>query len=267
LLNLEPERTRYDLEWRIFHVPVRIHPFFFLINLLFGASLMQWLPPMSISQKLQLILLWTICVLVSILFHELGHVWAGQWFGRDGRIVLYHFGGLAIGSSDVPKRWQRIVVYLAGPGAQLLIWGLIQVFWWVDRRWLPSHQMSPWAGFFLYFMEIINLGWALLNLAPVIPLDGGQVSREVWQQFRPGQGLRYALLTSVVVGVILAIISLAEWMGHPIITWLTVGGGFTCILFACLAASNYVMYRQVAAIGYYEETRAPWEQDPDFWKQ
>ena len=63
-------------------------------------------------------MLWIACVFLSILLHEFGHVWAGRGFGSDASIVLYSFGGLAVGASDQRLRWQRIIVYLAGPGIQ-----------------------------------------------------------------------------------------------------------------------------------------------------
>ena len=80
---------------------------------------------------IQYLAIWVACVFVSILLHEFGHVWAGKAFGTDGSIVLYSFGGLAIGASDLRHRWQRVVVYLAGPGIQLALYGAL---WFAEYR-------------------------------------------------------------------------------------------------------------------------------------
>ena len=70
------------------------------------------------------LVLWIICVFVSILIHEMGHVLMGRLFGAEGHIVLYSFGGLAIGSKRLADRWQRIAVSFAGPLAQFILrWG------------------------------------------------------------------------------------------------------------------------------------------------
>jgi hypothetical protein len=45
---------------------------------------------------------------ISILVHELSHVLMGQAFGAYGHIVLYGFGGLAVGSNQLNVRWQRV---------------------------------------------------------------------------------------------------------------------------------------------------------------
>ena len=70
----------------------------------------------AIERGFEYLLIWIGCVFGSILIHEMGHVFMGQVFGAQGTIVLYSLGGLAIGSSNLPSRWQRIAVSFAGPG-------------------------------------------------------------------------------------------------------------------------------------------------------
>src|SRR5438105_4366565 len=113
-LFLEPERTPYDWNWRIFGIPVRVHPLFWLISVILGWD--------TVHEGFQYLLLWIGCVFVSILVHELGHVFMGQVFGSPGYIVLHSFGGLAVGSSALQNRWKRIAVYFAGPLAGFLLY-------------------------------------------------------------------------------------------------------------------------------------------------
>src|SRR5262249_1029048 len=129
MLLQEPPRTPYDLEGHLFGVPWRIHWLFWPVTVLLGIQLVSP-PDITIAWKLQFMLIWIACVLGSIMLHELGHVWAGMCFGRRSHIVLYLFGGLAIGASEVRRSWQRIIVSLAGPGAQLALCGVLQMALW-----------------------------------------------------------------------------------------------------------------------------------------
>src|SRR5262249_2171168 len=85
VLLLEPERTQFDLSWRMFGVRVRVHPMFWLISCLMGANLLNH----PSGNGVGLLGIWVGCVFVSILVHEFGHVLMGRAFGADGQVVLY----------------------------------------------------------------------------------------------------------------------------------------------------------------------------------
>src|SRR5436190_12605786 len=99
MMFLEPSRTAYDLNWTMFGIPIRVHPMFWLFSVILGWGAMN----LGFSYLLS----WVACVFISVLIHELGHVLMGRWFGTEGHIVLYSFGGLAIGSSNQRYRWER----------------------------------------------------------------------------------------------------------------------------------------------------------------
>src|SRR6516225_592395 len=101
----------------MFGIDVRVHPMFWLVTVLMGWA--------NRDHGFAYLLLWVVCIFVSILIHELGHVVMGIVFGSRGRIVLYSFGGLAIGSANVRNRWERIAVLFAGPCAGFLFLGLL----------------------------------------------------------------------------------------------------------------------------------------------
>src|SRR5262249_12009260 len=130
--------------------------------------------------------LWVFCVFLSILLHEFGHVWAGRLFGTDGHIVLHGFGGVAINASHLATRCTGVVVYLAGPLIQLVV---IWLPLWLWRRSLGQEwwDLSPPVRMAASILILITLYWPLLNLAPVWPLDGGQVSREFCTWLSPRQ--------------------------------------------------------------------------------
>src|SRR5947209_18655190 len=129
----EPSRTAYDLNFRLFGVEVRVHPLFWLLSALLGPHDLQ------AEHCVLLLVVWIACVFVSILLHELGHVLVGRLFGSHGHIVLYSFGGLAVGSNDLPSRWLRIAVLLAGPGLQLVLFALVK---WVALPALAAGKLD-----------------------------------------------------------------------------------------------------------------------------
>ena len=84
----EPAPTQADLHFRAFGVPVRVHPWFWVIALLLGLGGGERADPMET-------VIWVAVVFVSILVHELGHAFPQRFYGGHPRITLYSFGGLA----------------------------------------------------------------------------------------------------------------------------------------------------------------------------
>ncbi len=173
MLLVNPDPTPYDVRWTMFGIRVRVHPLHWIMSAVLGWSLSYF--------GLEYVAIWIGCVFISILWHEMGHVLVGRFFGAPGHIVLYSMGGLAIGSSDLRKRWHRILVYLGGPLFQLALFG---VLWAIMRRPF-SHFIPIWINSTdtmleqtLLIMMFINFFWALFNLVPIFPLDGGQVLRD-----------------------------------------------------------------------------------------
>ena len=58
----------------------------------------------------------------------------------------------------------------------------------------------------------VNFFWSLLNLLPVFPLDGGQITRAILEQRDPQLGRLRALRVSIAVSVLFA--GLACLAGH-----------------------------------------------------
>lgn len=259
---MEPAPSPFDLRWRMFGVAVRVHPTFWLFSLFMGWAWMQ--------KGFIYVLLWVLCTFLSILVHELGHVAAGRVFGQPGRIILYSFGGLAIGNYHQTHRWQRIVIALAGPAAGFGLYGLVLL---LDRYWFTQSfynaRFDPRFDETIHFLLFMNLFWNTLNLLPVFPLDGGQVLREVCGAISESKGLRWALGLSFVLGGLIAVYCLLlinrERLGIPAeksLFWpefddpdrvqarLGAQPLFTAILFGLLAVQNFMMYRQLE----YEES-------------
>lgn len=119
---------------------------------------------------------YAVVLLGSILVHELGHAIVGGRLGlRPKRIVLHGFGGFCeYGRS--PKPAEGVISSLAGPGAGLLLGGLLLGLRLALGGSLPDHVLS-----LLDSAVFINIFWSLFNLLPMFPLDGGQV---LWHGLR-----------------------------------------------------------------------------------
>jgi Zn-dependent protease len=257
----EPERTPYDLNFRLFGFRVRIHPLFWLGTVILGLNaLRQENGPI-------VLLIWVVVVFVSILVHELGHALAYRMYRSDAHIVLWIFGGLAVGTPDVAGRKRRIFVSLAGPLASLTLFGIVY----------GSHLLTNWgishgelvADLYLSLF-FVNLVWTILNLFPVYPLDGGQVSRELCEGKWPGRGTRLSLQISFWFAVAVAVYCLAceldsRVLGRQFISSIPLwarGTAYTGILFGLLAFNSYQLLQYYRGRGYYYEgadDRLPWE--------
>lgn len=250
----EPDQTPYDLRWRMLGTDVRVSPWFWLMSVFLGAPLLE-----EGLAGFPYLLVWIACVFISILVHEFGHVLAGRAFGTQGHIVLYSFGGLAIGSSNLSNRWQRVAVYLAGPGAGFVLLACVLPVYLIGHA--QPEVRRDWPHLFwvaISSLWYINLYWGILNLMPVYPLDGGQVSRDTFDWLMPGgQGLRVAFGLSMGIAILLAVLALVF------------SQMFTAIMFGLLAVYSFQMFQQQTARGggHSSDDRAPWEQDPDAWKR
>jgi len=181
------------IDFSIGPFPVRIHWSFVLVTVLIGLDMRN--PLLTVS--------WLLIVFVSILLHELGHALVAERYGMVPSIMLYSMGGMTIPLHN--KRLthlQEIILSLAGPLAGLTLGGLV----FVGMIFLPetSSLVDAIVGQLLW----VNLGWGLLNLLPMLPLDGGHVMRSLYQWLRRTYDERMPLKISIGVGVVLILAAL-----------------------------------------------------------
>jgi Zn-dependent protease len=248
------QRTPLDLNFRLFRIPIRVHPLHWVISAVLGQDWFR-------VGGFWYLVLWIFCVFFSILIHEMGHVLMGRVFGSNGEIVLYSFGGLAIGSNDLRRRWQRILVLFAGPGAQFLLFGVV----WVVAHYLPYTDPSwgqPLAAA-TFMLLVINLWWPILNLLPIWPLDGGQITRELLEGVRPNDGMLIALAISAVVSGALAISAFLRVRGGdriPWLDWLPYLSPITGLFFLMFCVNSIMMiYVENQRRRRHDDDRFPWE--------
>ena len=184
--------SQSGLRFRAFGFPVRVEWSFFLIALfLYG------------TRDMQFFFVWIAVLLPSILVHELGHAFAARGLGAKPSIVIHSFGGYtAYMPPREPTRRESIGVSLAGPfagfGLGLVVVGVAFVAGFAID--LDIYATDDVARRTIGLAILINLGWGLLNLLPMLPLDGGHVV----EQLLPGDVLtrhRRAAMISVVVAL------------------------------------------------------------------
>lgn len=189
--------TAYDVEFRLFRIPVRVLPWFWLMAAILGFDFLHD-GPLYLA-------IWMLVVFISILVHELGHALTAEALGCPSSIVLYHFGGLAFHHPGVNyTRRARMFITAAGPLAGLALFGLVYGVLYLQSQtgfipieWVRSHAFRV-AVFSLVW---VNLFWSLFNLLPIYPLDGGHLSREICLHYNRINGDRVAAFISMVVGI------------------------------------------------------------------
>jgi Zn-dependent protease len=187
------------LRFHIGAIPVRILPSFFLMTVLVNMGLLERAP-----QKL---LVWTMIVLVSVILHELGHAVTCLAFGLQPSIDLHGMGGTTSWSTRRElSTGRRIAISLAGPGAGFLVGATIAL---VARAMGPTAFPPGGMGEFAYQSLIfVNVVWGALNLLPMLPLDGGSAMTHLLNAWTKGRGERPALVVSIGVAAVAAVLSL-----------------------------------------------------------
>lgn len=145
-------------------------------------------------------LVWAAVILVSLLVHEFGHALAAKAFGQTAQINLVAMGGLTYHDGKTLKRWQDFVIVLMGPVAGLSLFALAYF-----TRMAIGASVVPIIGYTLTIFVFVNLFWTIVNLLPIMPLDGGQLLRIILEGLFGYRGLKITLFIGIVLGVTLGI--------------------------------------------------------------
>ncbi len=241
--------TPLDLKFPLGPIPVRVGALFWLITGIFG-----FINAPREGMLLVNILIWVACVFVSILGHELGHAVAYRLFGSWAAISLHGFGGYAIAPDPPRAAWQRMLVALAGPLAGFTLFGITFAVAFATT----GAALHLYAKHAIQFMLWINLFWTVFNLLPILPLDGGNICRELLAVFRvrsadmiaAGLGFVLALLMAVYGALLYArlvpdtVLDLLPWWIRP--------SPMMTVWFALFAVNNYQLMQFARRQRYYE---------------
>jgi Zn-dependent protease len=185
--------TRMEIG-RIAGIPIYLDMMFVLVLLVFSY-------PYFTAGSTQLVsagFIIVVGILVSILLHELGHAFAGRLFRAPvSHIELTGLGGVAHFARSLPKSVAtRTVIYLAGPGVNLLLWVLLDVL-----AGLAAAGGNPMVALPLAVLSYVNFLLMCFNLLPAYPLDGGH-TLDAW--LSPVLGAQWATRIVACLGLAVA---------------------------------------------------------------
>ena len=188
------------IRFRLFGFPITVEPWHWAILAFCGGAL-----GIKESTDLLPVLLFMAAGVVSIIIHELGHALTMRVFGgRHISIILHGMGGHAISQGAPFSRGQHILISLAGPLLQaacgLLV--LIAVITSADTSsGSTGLEVSPVYQLLDDFI-LVSLFWAILNLIPVYPMDGGQILHGILGPRRVQLTLQISISVAIFAGVL-----------------------------------------------------------------
>ncbi|MFN0127615.1 MAG: site-2 protease family protein [Verrucomicrobiales bacterium] len=207
------------IRFTILGFPVSIHWMFWLTAALISGTLDSLEQPGA----LWYLGIWIAVVFLSVLWHELGHVIFQRKFGARPEIMLVAFGGLAIPHGARFTRKQAFIVAAAGPCFGLLLWVASMAFF----RFVPP---APGMQLELAWMiTFVNLIWSIVNLLPVLPLDGGHM-------LQAALGPRRLRVTAAIGMVVAGLVAIAAFLQYRSI--------LMPLFFAYFAWQNFQVYKQ-----------------------
>ena len=215
---------------RIGGIPLRVHPSWFIILVLFTLAFQSEVAQLPEAQGLVWAswltgFLTALLLFVSVLLHELGHsVMAIREGVKVSSITLFLLGGVARVEKECPTPMGAFRVAAAGPAVSLLLAAALLA------SMQAAGSVNPLLGNLVAKLGWLNLILALFNLLPGLPLDGGLILKAlVWQwtgsqrkgiQVATASG-RFLSLLAMVIGFWL-IFKSAVWPG----LWLVMLGWF-----------------------------------------
>lgn len=175
-------------------IPISIHPIFWLV-----AALIGWFNSGSWVGAL----VWMGIILFSVLLHEMGHALTALACKLDPRIDLVAMGGVTSYESKNLPFWKQFFIVLNGP-----LFGVI--------LFLGCWALLEWAGIknpiviqILTLTKLVNIFWTVVNLLPVLPLDGGQLLRIALEAWLGVKGVKLSLLVGMIVAFSIALYFIA----------------------------------------------------------
>ncbi len=202
------------LRFNFLGFPVTVHWLFWVVMALFGSRSVTGAPSPGL-----LLLIWMVVAFVSIMAHELGHtLFQRKLLGAHPRILLHGMGGLAIPEGGRrASRQESIIISAMGPVFGLVLWALGERY---AAHFPPTSLPAAYA---LSQFLFVNFWWSLLNLIPVLPLDGGRIMEAAVGSRNPLLAYR----VSMVVAAAVAIFALVQ------------GRTFLAMFFGFFAYQNY----------------------------
>lgn len=191
----------------------------------FGAAL----PELPLVERSVMALLTGVAFFACLALHEVAHAVVARRFGvRVRGITLFLLGGVAEIEGELPSPGSEFAVAFAGPATSVCIASALGLgAGWADRiGWTGAEGV-------LFTLAVVNLGVAVFNMVPGLPLDGGRILRAaIWR--RTGSFVRATRVAAVggrVVAASLVAIGIGVSLaGDPVALWYVPMGVFIWFL-------------------------------------
>ncbi|MBS0584739.1 MAG: M50 family metallopeptidase [Verrucomicrobia bacterium] len=198
---------------------IRIKPLFFLTAALIGFF---------ISRSPGEILLWIAMIFLSVLVHELGHALTALAFGQRVQIEFTAFGGVTVPSGPKLSLGREFVVVFMGP-----LFGFLMFIAATFVADIPI--VNPGLRHFVQDFRFITLFWTIMNLLPILPLDGGQLLRITLEKFLGFRARKAALYISILFSTMASVIFFLMGLG-----WFPMGALFLIFAFQGVETLRYI---------------------------
>lgn len=210
--------------------PLYVEPGFFFLCAMFV------LISLNDGQPMRVALLWIPILFVSTIVHELGHaaMIALLGFGRSV-VALGTYGGVTMNDSR-RRPWQQILISIAGP-----ILGAAFGYLCQRLSYLPFAYNDAMFSELLPRAAMANYAWAIFNLFPIYPLDGGKVLRSLTAMFLSNS--RSFAVTCWVSMILSALLLVGALIGHQM--WMVV-------IAASLLYENFKLWSHYRSSGFTE---------------
>ena len=184
----------YDILLNMIKIPCKIP---ITINLSFFALVL--FIAISNGSNFVGVATWTIVILISLFVHELGHAFTAIAFGHKVNIEFFTLGGITHKHGRPLALWKEILVNIAGPIASLLLY-LIASFLLINIKGQNFFTSA------IHITMLVNIFWSIINLAPIIPLDGGILFKTIMENILGLKGRKVYFIVSIISSIVLAII-------------------------------------------------------------
>lgn len=195
---------------------ITVSPWFF-----FTAALIGYINSNSLLE----LPLWIGIIFVSIFVHEMGHALFGRIFNRKVHVQFVAFGGVTQFHGKPLQGIREFFTILAGPVFGFSLFALSE---WTLQSGVTSYPLFIYT---LQRLALVNLFWNVINLIPILPLDGGQLVRVIMCAYMGNRGIKASALISSVCSGALAVIAL---MFHQL---------FLAVLFGFFFFQNLQLYK------------------------
>lgn len=157
---------------RLFGSELRVHATFFLLIAWIGVS--GYFAGGVAGAALYV--LYILILFACVVAHEFGHALVARRFGiRTPDVTLLPIGGLARLERMPEKPSEEILVALAGPAVNVVIFAVLALIFGLEAAATPLTEIS--LATLPSQIAILNLILAVFNLLPAFPMDGGRVLR------------------------------------------------------------------------------------------